>query len=207
MRAMPCLVTCLMVTGVDAKEPHRNVDALKSMDAFGRCVGRHQADGMKLLATVPTSHEEYEQASRISTFISASTCLPSRQLRFKASLLRGAVAEILLRNGQKALHAAKIVHAFQPPPPDTLADAPEGQRTAVALVLFGECVAYEDPGGVMNLLKTPVESQAEIAAFMPLKKPMSICSEVTFKVDRFQMRGYLAEGAYRVALKSISKAS
>lgn len=203
MRAIPCLVACLMVTGVDAKEPRRNIDALKSMDAFGRCVGQHQFDGMKLLATVPTSREDYKQALRIST----STCLPGGELRFKASLLRGAVAEILLRNSQKALHGAKVVQAFQAPPPDTFAAAPDGQRTAVALVLFGECVADQDPGGVMNLLKTPVESQAEIAAFMPLKKPMSTCSEVSFKVDRFQMRGYLAEGAYRVALKSISTAS
>jgi hypothetical protein len=122
-------------------------------------------------------------------------------------LLRGAVAEILLRNGQKALHRTRVVQAFQAPPANTLDSAPEGQRTAVALVLFGECVAGQDPDGVMKLLKTLVESQAEIVAFMPLKKPMSICSEVTFKVDRFQMRGYLAEGAYRVALKSISSAS
>jgi hypothetical protein len=203
MRAIPCIIACLVVTGVDAKEPRRNIDALKSMDAFGRCVGQHQVDGMKLLATVPTSHEEYKQALKIST----STCLPGGELRFQASLLRGAVAEILLRNGQKALHRAKVVQAFQAPPTDTLASAPEGQRAAVALVLFGECVADQDPDGVMKLLKTSVESQAEIAAFRPLQKPMSICSQVTFKVDRFQMRGYLAEGAYRVALKSISSAS
>ena len=203
MRAILCVIACLVVAGVDAKEPRRNIDALKSMDAFGRCVGQHQVDGMKLLATVPTSREEYKQALRIST----STCLPGGELRFQASLLRGAVAEILLRNGQKALHRAKVVQAFQAPPTDTLASAPEGQRAAVALVLFGECVAEQDPDGVMTLLKTPVESQAEIAAFRPLKKPMSICSQVTFKVDRFQMRGYLAEGAYRVALKSISSAS
>lgn len=202
MRVIPFIIASLVVTGVDAREPRRNIAALKSMDAFGRCVGQHRVDSMKLLATVPASPEEYKQALKIST----STCLSGGELRFKASLLRGTVAEILLKNGSKALQRAKVVQAFQAPAADTLAGAPEGQRASVALVLFGECVADMDLDGVMKLLSTSVESQAELDAFMPLRKPMSTCSQVTFKLDRYKMRGYLAEGAYRVALKSISPA-
>ena len=202
MRAVIGIVACLAGTAAIAKEPRRNVDAFKTMDAFGRCVGRHQVDGMKLLATIPNSPEEHKQALRIST----SDCLSGGSLQFRPGLLRGAVAQALLQNAPAALRRAKAVPAFDAPNPTQLAAAPEDQRAAVALVLFGECVASQNSTAVMALLQTPVESQAEKAAFAPLDKAMTRCSQVTFKVDRFQMRGFLAEGAYRLALKSVPSA-
>ena len=91
MRAVIGIVACLAGTAAIAKEPRRNVDAFKTMDAFGRCVGRHQVDGMKLLATIPNSPEEHKQALRIST----SDCLSGGSLQLRPGLLRGAVAHAL----------------------------------------------------------------------------------------------------------------
>ena len=197
MREIWGVIACLAVTSVDAKEPHRDVDAIRAMDAFGQCSGERQIDGMKLLATLPLSGEEEKQAVKMSS----SDCLSGGQLKFRARLLRGAVAEVLLKRGQKLIHSARSVEPFSVPPAETLVGASGPQRAAVQLVLFGECVAVKDPDDVMKLFTTPVESTAELAAFAPLKTSMSACSDSTFWVDRFQMRGYLAEGAYRAKYK------
>lgn len=187
------LIVCLATSAVQAKGPRRSAEAIKTLDQFGHCVAEQRSDAIKFLSTLPESREENKQAVRIST----SNCLHGGILKFRASFLRGTVAELLLKEDQKTLHHAGVKYTFDAPSGEALSSAPDGQRTAIALVLFGQCVAHEKPEDVRLLLNTPVESRAEFSAFAPLKDAMTKCSTVDFKVDRFQMRGYLAEGAYR----------
>jgi len=194
------LVVCVTASAAQAKGPHRSAEAIQTLDQFGHCVAEQRTDAIKFLSTLPESKEENKQANRIST----SSCLHGGILKFRANLLRGTVAELLLKEDQKALHRAGVKYTFDAPSGDALSSAPGGQRTAVALVLFGQCVAHDKPEAVKLLLNTPVESRAEFAAFAPLKDAMTKCSTVDFKADRFQMRGYLAEGAYRNVVKPAS---
>jgi hypothetical protein len=187
------LLVGLAASGAEAKGPHRNTQAIKTLDQFGQCVAEQRTDAIKFLATLPESREENKQANRIST----PHCLPGGMLKFKANLLRGAVAEVLLKQDKWALHRVGSKYTFDTPRPQELENAPSGQRTLIALILFGQCVAHESPNAVKYLLSTPVESRAEASAFSALKEPMTKCSTVDFRADRFQMRGYLAEGAYR----------
>ncbi len=197
MRLIFLLATCaLLAAPVVARPPRRNVDALKTMNGFGTCVGRHQADAIRFMNTVPESPEELKQALRIST----SSCLSNGELRFRPSLLRGAVAEVLFKSHEGTPRRSTAQAAFVAPSAEALSAATVGQRAAVALVLFGQCVASRDTPGVTALLHTPVESSAERSAFKALDDAMTRCSTVNFKIDRFQMRGYLAEGAYRNAV-------
>jgi len=187
------LLVCLTTSAVEAKGPHRNAEAIKTLDRFGQCVAEQRTDAIMFLSTLPESKEEHKQALRIST----SNCLHGGMLKFRANLLRGTVAELLLRQDQKVLHRVGAKYTFDMPSAESLSSASDGQRTAIALVLFGQCVAHEQPEAVQALLKTNVESRTEAGAFAPLKDAMTKCSAVDFKADRFQMRGYLAEGAYR----------
>jgi hypothetical protein len=187
------LLVGLTASGAEGKGPHRNTEAIKTLDQFGQCVAQQRTDAIKFLATLPDSREENKQANRIST----SRCLPGGMLKFKANLLRGAVAELLLKQDKWALHRVGVKYTFDTPPSEALKNAPDGQRALIALVLFGQCVAHESPDAVKSLLGTSVETRDEALAFAALKEPMTKCSTVDFRADRFQMRGYLAEGAYR----------
>lgn len=66
-RVLACIIVCLLTIAADVNGSHRSVYPLKSMDIFGGCVGSHQVDGVKLLATIPSTAEEYKQASRMVT--------------------------------------------------------------------------------------------------------------------------------------------
>jgi hypothetical protein len=194
MRGVTAILSCcLAASGVQAKEPHRSPEAIKALDQFGRCVAEQRTDAVKFMSTLPDSKEEHKQANRIST----SSCLHGGVLKSRANLLRGTVAEMLLKEDRKSLHRSDVKYTFVLPLAEDSSRESDGQRTAIALVLFGQCIAHEKPEAVDALLKTPVESRAEWAAFALLKDAMTTCSTVNFKADRFQMRGYIAGGAYR----------
>ncbi|WP_267382441.1 MULTISPECIES: hypothetical protein [unclassified Sphingomonas] len=194
MRSLiPVLIICSMEPGAQATLPRRSTEAIKTLDGFSRCVGKQRSEAIRLLATLPESDEEHRQANRIAT----SSCLASGMLKFRANLMRGTIAEFILKADRKALRRPEEKYTFDVPAEDILSRAPGGQQAAIALVLFGQCVAHENSMGVKAILGTSVETRAEIEAFRPLTGAMTKCSTANFKVDRFQMRGYLAEGAYR----------
>ena len=69
----------------------------------------------------------------------------------------------------------------------------------MSLILFGQCVGTKDMSSVKALLATRPNTSDETAAFAKLGPALGGCAEkgVSLKLNRFQLRGYLAEGAYR----------
>ena len=160
----------------------------------------------KLLAAVPDSAEAQSAAEWLAQ---STDCLNNGELKFRGDLLRGPVAEYLFERMQIAKPSdwAKI-NIFKAPSASERASDDAGQRAAIAMVLFGQCVAEKDMDAVRGLLAARADSPQESAAFGKLSPIMGGCAEkgVSLKVNRMQLRGYLAEGAYR-AMVTQSKES
>lgn len=187
----------------DREKPRKaDPDALRVMHDFGRCVG-HSRSSAQLLAVLPYSPEEQRIVVRIAT----SECLTNGMLKFRAPVLRGVVAEQLyLANFTGGRPRKAVTPVFADLSPADLAAADPAQRTAVQLILFGQCVSSVDPADVAALLATPAMSMRERTAFGALQPALGRCIESgTFHLNRFALRGFLAEGAYRNAVEEVSK--
>lgn len=188
-------------SGPATLEPGRDHggEALDTMRAYGMCAARDHLRIKKLLAALPESKDEYKAAGWAAT----NACINNGVLSFNARLLRGVSAESLVTemNGADPRTWAKMP-TFDVPSADMLKAAEPAQRTAVALVLFGQCVATADMADVGALLATDPDSQAETDAFQKLQTAFGPCATkgVSFSLNRFQLRGYLAEGAYRAKI-------
>jgi hypothetical protein len=203
-RALATLAMAGFAASGQAAENKRDVNALKTMDSFGRCVGGKTLLASQLMAALPGSPE----AEKITLRLSTADCLASGELRFKSQLLRGVVAEVLLKKGALG-HFPRNAAIFPVPVGEAVAAEDPVQRTSIALIQFGQCVAAGNKAGVEKLFRTTRETKAEGAALAELRPSLNACLEhgATFKLDRFQMRSFLAEGAYRNAVQAQQGAS
>jgi hypothetical protein len=176
--------------------PNTRPAALKVMRAFGRCAAQNRQLSEKLLEALPSSEEEQSAA----LWMSKSECLNGGTLRFRANLLRGVVAEYLFSRMNLATAGDWArMDIFAVPDAEALAQADPAQRAAIQLIGFGQCVATKDMDSVKALLTTQPNTAEEGAAFAKLGPTLGGCAEkgVSLKLNRFELRGYLAEGAYR----------
>lgn len=179
-------------------------EAFRVMHDFGRCVGASRSNA-KLLGTIPYSPEEQAMAARISR---AGCLRDSGELRFRAPLLRGLVAEQLyLQDLDGDRPRADLAPVFVDPGPVPPGGFNGPQQVAMTMIRFGQCVATVDKAGVMALLKTSATSQRERDAFKALQPALGQCLEAggKFQMNPFTLRGFLAEGAYRHALEQAKK--
>jgi hypothetical protein len=111
---------------------------------------------------------------------------------------RGLVAEQLILTG-------RVTPPTEPAKPAT--PAPYQPRWAAvtgrapAVDEMADCVAANDPGGVVALLRSDADSDAEKAAFAALGEKFGQClvSGATLKANRLSMRAALAEALYQRA--------
>jgi hypothetical protein len=172
-------------------------DATAVMLAFGKCAAKDEQGAERLLASVPDTKDAWRTVAWLAQ---TSGCLNNGQLRFKPILMRGPVAEYLferMRLAPAKYWARKKI--FEAPDSLTLASVNPAERAEVALILFGQCVGTKDMSSVKALLATRPNTPDETAAFAKLSPAFGSCAEkdVSLKLNRFQLRGYLAEGAYR----------
>lgn len=169
------------------------------MRSYGLCAAEDRVRAKKLLVTLPESSNENKAAGWAAT----NGCIYNGTLEFPSGLLRGVVAESLFThlNGAGRQLWARMP-TFTVPGDQVLKQAEPRQRTAIALILFGQCVATADMKDVAALFETDPDSAAETAAFQKLQAAFGPCAAkgVSFHLNRFQLRGYLAEGAYRAQI-------
>lgn len=154
-------------------------------------------EGAELLATQPGSPEE---AGVLSEYGRRACAAPAQD----PQLLRGAVAEQLFKNdfgsiGARLRRDSVEIFTVDVEQLDSL-DAESRRR--VDLLAFGTCIAAADPTNTVAVLNTPAGSTEESGAISALQPVLSPCLAAgeQLNLKKPQLRGALAEGAYRLAL-------
>lgn len=165
-------------------------------EKFAQCaVGQYE--GAELLATQPGSPEEAEVLAEFGRRSCAVPAMPSKELR-------GAVAEQLFKADFSAIGSRPrrdLIEVFTVEAEDVEAMDAESRRR-LEMLGFGTCVAAADPTKSVSLLRAPAGSPEEariVAELQPHFSPCLVEGE-TLNVAKAELRGALAEGAYRLAL-------
>lgn len=166
------------------------------VEKFAECAVR-QYDGAELLATQPGSAEEAEV---LAEFGRRSCAVPATT----PNALRGAVAEELFKADFTAIGSRprrELIEVFTLEAEDVQAmDA--ASRRRLELLGFGTCVAAADPTKSVALLHARAGSAEEARIVAELQPHFSPCLVEGEKLDlgKSDLRGALAEGAYRLAI-------
>ncbi|MEA3040630.1 MAG: hypothetical protein QOC65_119 [Sphingomonadales bacterium] len=184
-----------------AQEPPATPERMRANYAFARCVlGSFQWSTL-VIGAVPFSRSEESSAA---TAVRASNSCNGRGRTPPATraVLRGIMAELLLLRdfdvaSGRRLHAP--VRRFEMPAGRAFERLGADSQAALLLVQFGECVARADRAGLARLFATPAATPEERAALAALGPALNGCipQGAAFSMNARQMRGYLAEGAYR----------
>ena len=172
---------------------------------FGLCAARDVSSFSKnVLGALPASAESDRSLFRM--VIGSNSC-GTRFYEMNPRALRGPVAEYYLKRDfdlstwtakrkPLATFATPVEAAFDTLPPDT--------RAGVTMIVIGTCVFQADRANSAALFNTAVGSPQETAAFAALAPSLSRCivSGAQLKMSKFQLRGALAEAAYRASAAS-----
>jgi hypothetical protein len=170
---------------------------------FAQCAGGDRgADG--LLRLLPAS-----QRSDSDLFVMAyshPSCAPHNdRLTFSVRNYRGVLAEYLLRNDFDLttwMARGKPAKVFPTPTNEQLSKLSAERRTAMVMTEIGTCAAQAAPAEVAALFATQPGTAEENSAYAAITPALAGCIPpgVEMKISKFQLRGYLAEGAYRYAV-------
>jgi hypothetical protein len=118
-----------------------------------------------------------------------------RTIQMPVDVERGLVAEQLILTGR----VTPTTEPAKPAPYQPRWAAVTGRAPAVDEM--ADCVAASDPGGVVALLRSDADSDAEKTAFAALGEKFGQClvSGATLKANRLSMRAALAEALYQRA--------
>lgn len=170
---------------------------------FAQCAGGERG-AASLLRLVPAS-----QQSDRSLFVMADshpTCSPRNdRLTFSVRNYRGVLAEYLLKSDFDLANwtpRGKTARVYTAPTNEQLTRLSAESRSAVVMTEIGVCVTHAAPGEVAALFATEAGTPAENEAIGAITPALSGCIPpgVEMKISKFQLRGYLAEGAYRYAV-------
>ena len=204
---MAIAALALVATPASAQAPDletlTNDAAAETMHRFALCVGMRREAAGRVLVTVPGSRDEYTVMMRLIDPQPPSCEIGGDMLRFSALYLRGGIAEAVWRAdfANASRRAQKPALAVFAVPSADHAGLSDAQKGAVGLVVFAECVARADRASVSALLATRYGSRAERSLYPRLQPAMDNClpDGMALKLTPLRLRGYLAEGAYRIA--------
>jgi hypothetical protein len=129
------------------------------------------------------------------------------RLRYSVRYLRGPVAEYLLKRDFDIVTwkaKGKPAKVYTTPSNDKLDGLTADTRSAVIFTEVGNCVVTAAPGAATTLFQSARDSADEKAAFAALSPTLAGCipPKVELRMSKFQLRGYLAEAAYRHAVSA-----
>ena len=163
---------------------------------FARCAVQHY-EGAELLATQPGSAEEAEV---LAEYARRSCAAPSAD----AQLLRGAVAEQLFKSDFGSIGARPQRDYIEVFTVDVEAfdELDAASRRRLDMLAFGTCVAAASPAKAVVLLQSSAGSAEEARTVAELQPSFSPCLDegAQLNLGKAELRGVLAEGAYRLAL-------
>ena len=193
--------------GVAAQPPVGDKPANKY---FGRsahqlavCAARRRPTADKMLATLPGTAEE-SRAALLLLDPTPDCERGSNNPRFDVRYVRGGVAEALYKEDFDFSGTAtrNIAGIYPVPRPEQVAGLSEATKSTIGMIMVAQCVALADIDAIADLLVTHVGFPAEMAAMKRLQPLLESCAPkgVLANIPPLLMRGYLAEGAYRVSV-------
>lgn len=184
-------------------------DARRAMEDFASCLVAREKGRVSKLIDLPVDTKESDKAFD-AIFGQTDGCLSDGQLRMNELGLRGAIFQALYKRD----YAANEILAF-PPEVQTgyrnlyPAELSDKARMYVSLNHFSECVTRADPNAVRQLITSQVGSSTETATFAAITPKLSACivkdNEIRF--SKSNLKGFLAEGLYRLSRASNQKAA
>lgn len=180
---------------------------LSAVQAYGECAARDQRmNSRNVLRALPASKESNQ--TLFWMLLGSNSCADNgRAPSALPAAYRGIVAELYLEQDfELPSFASKRspVRVFSERRASETALSGEAAM-ALPYIMIGSCLAKVDPAGLTALFASAPSSDAEEAAFAALERSSAQCSRDDAQpiVNLFQLRGYLAEGAYRygVAMK------
>lgn len=168
---------------------------------FGTCIAEDR-DAANVLREIPESEQSNDALFALAE--GQSNCVrQDDRLRYAPRFLRGPIAEYWFKKHFSDAAGTPRPIAVYPEPSNEALDrlGPE-EKSGVIMIDVAQCVARGNPSGTAALFYTEVGSAAETEAFAVLAPVLSGCVPpgVQLQFGKFQLRGFLAEGAYRVAV-------
>lgn len=212
MSALRALLLLLFLAPAQAITQDRapNHEAIRVMHRFGVCIARFpRYRTERVLALVPGTPEERRL---IRTIAVTSQCLEQEgELSFRWQLLRGVIAEGLFESDFAALEGPprrRPVVPFSNVTPEELAGMSEEGRRLLRALDFSQCVVAAAPAEVLALFATEPASAAEDAVFARIAPHLGPClpQGAQMAIVKPQLRGQLAEAAYRAAYAASGRA-
>lgn len=186
-------------TGLTSTTPTTPAE-LKEMSDFGACLVSNRSKTGQLLSAVPGSDEERV----VMNTLMRTACPRIEEITVDTDVLRDVVAEAAFERdfGSVGAPAKRTpVSLFTAPAADQLPAMPYSVRYSVALIDYATCVVQAGPHQASALFATAPGSAQEASAFAAISPLLGPClpqgSQATF--SRPQLRGALAEAAYRIA--------
>jgi hypothetical protein len=177
---------------------------------FAQCAAGERG-GANLLRLVPAS----QQSDRSLFFMADShpACAPHNdRLTFSVRNYRGVLAEYLLESDfdlASWMPRGKTGKVYPAPTNQQLTRMSAESRSAIVMTEIGVCVTHASPAEVAALFATEAGTPAENTAIAAVTPALAGCIPpgVEMKISKFQLRGYLAEGAYRYAVAKAATGS
>jgi hypothetical protein len=195
------LLLSLIATGsVQASAPgFSTTESIRRMYTYGWCVVHEDPVRSRRVLTVPPgSAEERALLKKIST----DECLSGQgqvfYIDFESQMLRGVIAEVVLdADGPKG----KLAPPFTGLSAATIESLDEKGRGALRALDLAACIVGAAPDTVTEVLKTKPASSKEAELLGQLGPHLSPCLPrgAQMTLARPQLRGFLAEAAYRAA--------
>ena len=170
---------------------------------FGACAARDVSTYSKaVLKALPASAAS--DKALFWTVLNSNSCSDKRNYNFNPRALRGPVAEYFLKRDFDLSNwqpKRKPLPVFATPVEADFEKMSADTRAGVAMTVIGTCVFQADPTNSAALFRTTVNTAEEKAAFAALGPSLSKCiaSGSQIKMSKFQLRGALAEAAYRTS--------
>lgn len=173
---------------------------------FARCTIDRSPRQVTAALSMPLGPDYYSALGRLAS----DDCLSSGELRFHPILLRGALfAELWSRRAE----ASKKGRSWGPVLPTYDLNATiDSSSLEVArqqmLLRFADCVIKRDRSAVDDVVRLPVGSKEQAAAYVRLRPHLGTClqqgSQIVFSKSNLQ--GILAEALYRAPTADVTDA-
>lgn len=197
----------LAATGARA-EIDTTADAIRALHGQAECIVYRNSDASGIVGVAPGSQAERTLLRRL-----LPGCIGGAyHLDAQGQLLRGAIVERVLRlddNNRGDGRRMRWVPPFTGLSEADVAALDERGRAALRALDFAQCVQAAGPDAVQALLDTRPTYSPEGDAFQQLAPLLGPClpAGVEITISRPQLRGFLAEAAYRAAYAAHRRAS
>ena len=181
---------------------------LAAMKKYGSCAaGSNRFQSNMVLSALPESKASFK--ALFWMLLGSNSCAGTDRTPDAAPrYYRGIVAEYFFKKhfaGSVAKGKPQVQRVYDEPKAEKLAKLSAETVEAVAMIRFGQCVSTADPAGVLAVFETHYGSAEERAALAAIGPSRARCLEPgsIHRMNPFQLRSYLAEGAYRRAASEL----